>query len=374
MRPALRLRAPPAALLLALLLPLLAASQEDPPESVEAAPPDLPAYDQPPVPEDGYQWTPGYWAWSDDDQDYYWVPGTWVMAPEPGMLWTPGYWGVGGAVFLWHPGYWGPHVGYYGGVDYGCGYSGHGFAGGYWRGGHFFYNRSVTNTGNARLPFVSGPAIHDDIAHRRVSYAGGGGIQRARDAAELAAARESHLPPASSQLAHERAARANPSLHLSDNAGVPPVAATARPGALSGAGVIGARRGGGTFSVVSAGDGAANRGSAAARPNDLRPDDARTGTRARTRPPSSTRSGTGTMRPGPQTSPLDGLPLYGLPLYSRPQRPPSPPAGVSPRTESPLRPERGSQRPPPPARPARGESQPPERPPERMPARMPERP
>ena len=31
-------------------------------------------------------------------------------------------------------GYWGPHVGYYGGVNYGFGYMGVGFAGGAWRG------------------------------------------------------------------------------------------------------------------------------------------------------------------------------------------------------------------------------------------------
>jgi hypothetical protein len=31
-------------------------------------------------------------------------------------------------------GYWGPHVGYYGGVNYGFGYMGIGFAGGVWAG------------------------------------------------------------------------------------------------------------------------------------------------------------------------------------------------------------------------------------------------
>jgi hypothetical protein len=61
------------------------------------APPELPAYEQPICPGDGYIWTPGYWAW---DGEYYWVPGTWVMAPEAGYLWTPGYWGWGGAGFM----------------------------------------------------------------------------------------------------------------------------------------------------------------------------------------------------------------------------------------------------------------------------------
>jgi len=62
--------------------------------SIAFAPPELPVYEQPPVPGDGYIWTPGYWAYGDDD--YYWVPGTWVMAPERGLLWTPAYW-VGAA-------------------------------------------------------------------------------------------------------------------------------------------------------------------------------------------------------------------------------------------------------------------------------------
>src|SRR5271165_1162211 len=49
--------------------------------SITIAPPELPVYEQPMCPGDGYIWTPGYWAW---DGEYYWVPGTWVMAPEPG--------------------------------------------------------------------------------------------------------------------------------------------------------------------------------------------------------------------------------------------------------------------------------------------------
>src|ERR1700760_2568155 len=58
--------------------------------SIGVRPPPLPVYAQPPIPESGYIWTPGYWAWSDDG--YYWVPGTWVQPPQEGMLWTPGYW------------------------------------------------------------------------------------------------------------------------------------------------------------------------------------------------------------------------------------------------------------------------------------------
>ena len=57
--------------------------------TVAFGPPELPVYDQPICPGDGYIWTPGYWAYADDD--YYWVPGTWVLAPEVGFFWTPPY-------------------------------------------------------------------------------------------------------------------------------------------------------------------------------------------------------------------------------------------------------------------------------------------
>jgi len=84
--------------------------------SVTIAPPELPVYEQPICPGDGYIWTPGYWAW--DGDDYYWVPGTWVLAPQVGYFWTPPYWGWGGSAFLFHAGYWGPVVGFYGGINY----------------------------------------------------------------------------------------------------------------------------------------------------------------------------------------------------------------------------------------------------------------
>src|SRR5258708_6712175 len=71
--------------------------------SINFAPPELPVYEQPLCPGDGYLWTPGYWAYADDD--YYWVPGTWVMAPQVGLLWTPAYWGWGGNGFVFYDGY-----------------------------------------------------------------------------------------------------------------------------------------------------------------------------------------------------------------------------------------------------------------------------
>ncbi|MEI9982600.1 MAG: YXWGXW repeat-containing protein [Aliidongia sp.] len=108
--------------------------------SVQIEPPALPVYDQPPIPEPGYIWTPGYWAY-DNDEGYYWIPGTWVEPPQPNLLWTPPYWGWSDGVYAFHSGYWGEHVGFYGGVNYGYGYGGDGYEGGRWENGRFAYNQ-----------------------------------------------------------------------------------------------------------------------------------------------------------------------------------------------------------------------------------------
>jgi len=114
--------------------------------SLVVAPPAIPVTVQPPIPGEGYIWTPGYWAWG--PAGYYWVGGRWVLPPAIGVLWTPGYWGQVGGLWGWHAGYWGPTVGWYGGVNYGYGYFGHGFEGGYWNHNQFFYNTTYNNFGN----------------------------------------------------------------------------------------------------------------------------------------------------------------------------------------------------------------------------------
>ncbi len=140
--------------------------------SVSFGPPPLPVYEQPLCPGDGYIWTPGYWAWSEDAGDYYWVPGTWVLAPEAGFLWTPPYWGWADGAFIFHEGYWGPHVGFYGGINYGFGYYGEGFQGGRWDNGRFYYNRSVTNVNVTNVRYVYNTTVINRDENR-VSYNGG---------------------------------------------------------------------------------------------------------------------------------------------------------------------------------------------------------
>jgi hypothetical protein len=236
-------------LLLLLLLPIISTAQAADP-SIDVAPPDLPVYEQPPIPQDGFLWTPGYWAWSDDIDDYYWVPGTWVAVPQIDYLWTPGYWGLIGAAYIWHSGYWGPHIGFYGGVNYGYGYGGRGYQGGYWRNGHLFYNQSVTNVGNTRITNVYNTTVYNDTAVSRVSFNGGSrGVQARPTASELSAAHEPHVAATPLQRQHERAAHGTPALRFSANYGHPPIAATSRPGAFSGDGTVAAKHTG-TLSFV----------------------------------------------------------------------------------------------------------------------------
>jgi hypothetical protein len=212
---------------------------------ITIAPPALPVYEQPICPGDGYIWTPGYWAWNDGG--YFWVPGTWVLAPEVGFLWTPPYWGWGGGFYAFHAGYWGPHIGFYGGVNYGFGYFGNGFEGGRWDGGHFFYNRSVTNV-NVNIIHNTYNTTIINRNESRVSYNGGnGGINARASAEEERYANERHVGPVAAQNQHFDAARGNPQFRASENHGKPPVAATSRPGEFTGHDAVPAREAGGEY-------------------------------------------------------------------------------------------------------------------------------
>jgi hypothetical protein len=216
--------------------------------AITFGPPALPVYEQPICPGDGYLWTPGYWYWDDEAEDYYWVPGTWVLAPEVGFLWTPGWWGWGGEAFIFHEGYWGPEVGFYGGIVYGFGYFGEGYEGGRWENGRFFYNRSVTNVNVTNIHNVYNTTVINNTTINRVSYNGGnGGINARPTPREEAAQRQRHIPPVAVQAQHVQAARGNQQLRASVNQGRPPIAATPKPGAFSGHGVVKAREAGAPY-------------------------------------------------------------------------------------------------------------------------------
>jgi hypothetical protein len=154
--------------------------------SVQIAPPLLPVYVQPPMPAEGYLWTPGYWGYQGGA--YSWVAGAWLLPPGVGQLWTPPYWGWGGGGYLFHAGYWGPHVGFYGGVNYGFGYGGNGYDGGRWNGGHFAYNSRVNNFGGVHVADrYEGSA--GSASASRASFSGG---PHGSEAAHTAASAEHH--------------------------------------------------------------------------------------------------------------------------------------------------------------------------------------
>jgi hypothetical protein len=193
--------------------------------SIRVGPPALPVYEQPPCPYDGYLWTPGYWAYG--PVGYYWVPGVWVVPPRVGLLWTPGYWGFVGGLYGWHAGYWGPHVGFYGGINYGFGYGGVGFVGGEWRGGAFAYNTAVVrvNTEVVRNVYVNRTVIDNTTVVNRTSFNGAGGVTARASVQEQAAMREQHVQATSNQMEHEHTASQDRSQWAANNHGAPRTAA-----------------------------------------------------------------------------------------------------------------------------------------------------
>ena len=199
--------------------------------SVDLAPPPLPVYEQPACPDDGYIWTPGYWAYG--DYGYYWVPGAWVQPPQFGLFWTPPYWGWGGNAYRYHSGYWGQNVGFYGGINYGYGYGGNGYGGGRWQGRHFFYNTAVNNVGSTGFAHTyRNEAVRSNAGN--VSYNGGrGGVQAQPTAQQRQFSARPHVQPTSLQQAQIRAASQDRAQLASVNGGRPATLAAARPQAYT---------------------------------------------------------------------------------------------------------------------------------------------
>ncbi len=197
------------------------------PVEAQQPPPPLPEYSQPECPGPNYIWTPGYWGYA--SAGYYWVPGAWVLAPYVGSLWTPPYWAFFGGRYRWHRGYWGPHVGFYGGVNYGFGYVGRGYEGGYWQGGAFDYNRSVNNVNTTVIHNVYNYTV-TNYTTTKTSYVGGpGGLNARPTAAELAVLHEQRIAPVPAQVQHMQQAATNRAQFAAVNHGRPQTLVAPRP-------------------------------------------------------------------------------------------------------------------------------------------------
>jgi hypothetical protein len=194
-------------------------------------PPPLPKYGQPPCPGPNYIWTPGYWGYG--EIGYYWVPGVWIIAPYLDALWTPPWWEFYGGIYRWHQGYWARYIGFYGGINYGFGYTGLGFDGGYWNNGQFYYNRAVANVDPRVTPNVYRYSIANYTPFNRVSYNGGpGGVNRQPTARELAVRPGMRMAPVAEQMRNARAAAMDPRQFASRNHGHPAMARLRGPAAM----------------------------------------------------------------------------------------------------------------------------------------------
>jgi hypothetical protein len=213
------------------------------PEKVAIPPPPLPSYEQPVIPSEGYLWVPGYWAWRKSVPDYFWVPGTWVRPPAAGLLWTPPYWSRVEDGYAFHSGYWATEVGFYGGIQYGFGYSGDGYQGGRWENGTFAYNRADNNLGSVDLKSVYDQASTESPSPSSVSYNGGRrGIPGHPSEHQERFADAQHGEATAEQQRHFKLAGMDRSLYSKLNGGKPPVAATQHAGDLAGTGITSSRR------------------------------------------------------------------------------------------------------------------------------------
>jgi hypothetical protein len=138
---------------------------------------------------------------------------------------------IGGA-YGWHGGYWGPHIGFYGGVNYGFGYGGVGFIGGAWSGNVFRYNTAVLNVNTTVVHnvYVDRTVIRNTTVINHASFNGPGGVAAQPRPEERIAANEAHIAPTSNQLSHEHSASVNRQQLASVNGGHPAAAAMDRPG------------------------------------------------------------------------------------------------------------------------------------------------
>jgi hypothetical protein len=112
-------------------------------------------------------------------------------------------------------------------VNYGFGYVGTGFVGGFWSGSVFRYNAAVINVNRAviRNVYADRTVIRNTTVVNRVSFNGPGGVRTQPSYQERMAMHERHFQPTQSQMAHREDAGRNRENFASFNHGRPPGAA-----------------------------------------------------------------------------------------------------------------------------------------------------
>jgi hypothetical protein len=138
-----------------------------------------------------------------------------------GLLWTPPWWGWNNGAYAFNQGYWGPHVGFYGGVNYGYGYTGNGYWGGRWSGNNFQYNTAVTRVNKTVIhnTYVNN-SFTKNVNTNRTSFNGPNGIKAEPNAEQKAAAANAKkVGPTSQQLSRQQAAAKDQNLRASVNKG-----------------------------------------------------------------------------------------------------------------------------------------------------------
>ncbi len=140
-----------------------------------------------------------------------------------GLLWTPPWWGWNNGAYVFNQGYWGPTVGFYGGINYGYGYTRNGYWGGRWSGNSFQYNTAVTrvNTNIVHNTYINN-SVNKQVNANRASFNGPNGIKAEATAEQRAAAANAKkVGPTSQQLSRQQAASKDQNLRASVNKGHP---------------------------------------------------------------------------------------------------------------------------------------------------------
>lgn len=122
-------------------------------------------------------------------------------------------------------------MGFYGGINYGFGYTGVGFLGGRWNGGVFAYNTAVLNVDRGRVHNVYVEDIHVRNVNVHTSFNGGTrGIFARPSPDEIRWSRERHMEWTVEQQRHVALAHGERSNFISVNGGHPEYGAMERVG------------------------------------------------------------------------------------------------------------------------------------------------